>query len=151
MIVMAKGKYQEWISPDGLLTIKGYARRGLSNEQIAAAIGINQNTLYEWINRYSEISEALKEGRRPRQEEIEDALEKSATGYTITKTTKVFKEGREVERKEETIYYPPNVTALIFWLKNRDPDRWKDKPEPSQDQALKVAVEILGDIGGAIC
>lgn len=45
---MAKGKYQRWLEPDGLLLLEGWARDGLTDEQIAGNIGITATTLYEW-------------------------------------------------------------------------------------------------------
>ena len=59
---MAKGKYQEWIEPEGLLKLEGWARDGLTDEQISSNMGITTSTLYVWKNKYSEISEALKRG-----------------------------------------------------------------------------------------
>ena len=45
---MAKGKYEYWLSPEGLLKLEGWARDGLIDEQIAANAGINPATLYDW-------------------------------------------------------------------------------------------------------
>ena len=60
---MAKGKYQRWLEPDGLLLLEGWARDGLTVEQIAHNMGITAKTLYEWKNAHSEICEALKKGK----------------------------------------------------------------------------------------
>ena len=57
---MAKGKYQEWLEPDGLLLLEGWARDGLTDEQIAEKIGVSTSTLYDWKAKYPEISESLK-------------------------------------------------------------------------------------------
>ena len=54
---MAKGKYQKWLEPDGLLLLKGWARDGLTDEQIAHNMGITAKTLYEWKKLYSDIRE----------------------------------------------------------------------------------------------
>lgn len=61
---MAKGKYQRWLEPDGLLLLEGWARDGLTDEQLAEKMGINPATLYDWKNKHPEISEALKRARR---------------------------------------------------------------------------------------
>ena len=60
---MAKGKYQRWLEPDGLLLLEGWARDGLTDEQLAGKMGINPATLYDWKNKYPKISEALKKGQ----------------------------------------------------------------------------------------
>lgn len=63
---MAKGKYQRWLEPDGLLLLEGWARDGLTDEQLAEKMGINPATLYDWKNKHPEISEALKKGKEIR-------------------------------------------------------------------------------------
>ena len=78
---MPKGKYQEWLAEDSLLKLTGWAREGLTNEQIAKNIGITKDTLYKWMRAYPKISEALSEGRRPLDVEIENALVKKAKGF----------------------------------------------------------------------
>lgn len=78
---MAKGKYQEWITDEGLLKIQGWARDGLTDEQIAHNIGIRRETLYDWENKYSNISNALKKGKEVVDREVENSLFKRATGY----------------------------------------------------------------------
>ena len=60
---MAKGKYEYWLSEDGLILLSGWARDGLTHEQIAANIGIRRETLYEWMKRFPNISNALKKGK----------------------------------------------------------------------------------------
>lgn len=66
---------------DGLLQLAAWARDGLTNEQIANNVGITATTLYEWINRYPEISEALKRGKAIVDIVVENALLKRALGY----------------------------------------------------------------------
>lgn len=118
-------KYQEWLEPDGLTLLEGWARDGLTDEQIAKNIGIAVSTLYDWKSRFPEFSKALKKGKEVVDFEVENALLKSAL------------EG--------------NTTAQIFWLKNRKPDRWRDKPEiPGDVETLKKAKELLEGIPSAI-
>ena len=120
---MAKGKYHDWITPEGLLKIEGWARDGLTNEQIAKNIGINSDTLYTWQNKYPEISESLKKGKEVVDRQVENALLKRALGY---KYDEVTIEGG-VETKRVTKEVVPDTTAQIFWLKNRKPCVWRDK------------------------
>lgn len=60
---MAKGKYEYWLTSEGLIKLQGWARDGLTDEQIAKNMRINVSTLYDWKKKYSEISEALKKGK----------------------------------------------------------------------------------------
>nr|DAJ45551.1 MAG TPA: terminase small subunit [Caudoviricetes sp.] len=125
---MAKGKYREWLSEDGLIKIQGWARDGLIDEQIAHNMGITTKTLYEWKNKYGEISEALKKGKEVIDRQVENALLKRALGYAYDETT--YENG--VETKRVTKEVAPDTTAQIFWLKNRKPAEWRDKIEQQQ-------------------
>ena len=57
---IARGKYQEWLEQDNLLMIEGWARQGLTDEQIAKNMGIKKSTFYDWLKKYPDISESLK-------------------------------------------------------------------------------------------
>lgn len=136
-----KGKYDDWLTEDGLLRIEGWAREGLSLEQIAKNMGIADSTLRKWRDQFEQISAAIKKGNAPVDYEVENAMLKSALGYyvTVKKPIKVkterqkVGEGRIVEEHieyaDEQVYIKPDTTAQIFWLKNRRSDRWRDKQE----------------------
>ena len=125
---MANGKYQQWLEPEGLTLLEGWARDGLTDEQIAGNIGINTSTLYDWKNKFSKISEALKKGQEVVDIQVENALLKRALGYTYKETTSECDEDGELKvTKVVTKEVVPDTTAQIFWLKNRRPDLWRDK------------------------
>lgn len=147
---MAKGKYEDWITQDGLLLLESYAREGLNDEQIAQKVGISAKTLYEWENRFSEIRKAIKRGKAPVDVAVENALYKSAMGFSkkVRKPIKLRQKGGTeiVEYVEEEIFVPPQVSAQIFWLKNRRPDRWKDKIET----APTIGNELLSSLADLV-
>jgi len=130
---MAKGKYREWLSEDGLIKIQGWARDGLIDEQIAHNMGITTKTLYEWKNKYGEISEALKKGKEVIDRQVENALLKRALGYAYDETT--YEDGVETKRVKKEV--APDTTAQIFWLKNRKPAEWRDKIEQQQTVTIQ--------------
>lgn len=119
---MAKGKYQKWLEPESLILLEGWARDGLTDEEIAKNMGITAKTLYEWKNKYGEICEALKKGKEFADYQIENALYDSALNG--------------------------NTTAQIFWLKNRRPDKWRDKPisDKNTEKVIEKLDEVLGGI-----
>lgn len=84
---MAKGKYQEWIAEEGLLLIEGWARDGLTDEQIAHNMGIGVRTLYVWKDKYAQILQALKRGKEVVDRQVENALLKRALGYEFEEKT----------------------------------------------------------------
>lgn len=131
---MAKGKYQEWLEPEGLLKIEGWARDGLTDEQIAHNMCISPSTLYEWKNAYSEFSESLKRGKEVVDRQVENALLKRALGYEYEEVSEKYELGILTERKVTKKQVVPDTTAQIFWLKNRKPSDWRDKPEGETEQ-----------------
>ena len=148
---MAKGKYQRWLEPDGLLLLEGWARDGLTDEQLAGKMGINPATLYDWENKYPKISEALKKGKEVVDIQVENALLKRALGYDYQEQ-RIEKSDKDGTKIIQTIrHIPADTTAQIFWLKNRRPDKWRDKPEaPGDTDALKKARELLEGISSAV-
>ena len=124
---MAKSKADEWLEQDKLTLLEGWARDGLTDEQIANNIGISRSTLFEWRKNNQDISNALKKGKEVVDIEVENALLKRALGYTITLyEEKVDKDGC-VHNLKKDVHVPGDTTAQIFWLKNRKPKNWKDK------------------------
>lgn len=150
---MAKGKYHYWITDEGLLKLEGWARDGLIDEQIAHNIGITAKTLYEWKNRYREISEALKKGKEVIDIQVENALLKRALGYKYTET-RTEREGSVLTKVVTTVKeVVPDTTAQIFWLKNRKPDKWRDRRDYDISGELDVLGkldQVLGSIGGVM-
>lgn len=135
-----KGLYEEWLKDDKLKLLEAWARDGLTNEQIAHNIGIRSKTLYEWINRFSEIGNALKKGKEVVDIEVENSLLKRALGYTYEETTREMSKetGQLVVTKVVTKQVIPDTTAMIYWLKNRKPKEWRDKPTVDTDMSTMI-------------
>ena len=124
---MAIGKYKEWLEEEKLILLEGWARDGLIDEQIAHNIGINVGTLYDWKKKYIEISNALKKGKEVADYEVESALFRRALGYDVEEVVTEITDGKKHIKKTKK-HIPADVTAQIYWLKNRRPDKWRDKP-----------------------
>ena len=110
------GLYKDWIQGDNLLRLEGWARDGLSDKQIADNIGITTTTLYDWKKRYPVFSNTLKRTKEIVDREVENALYKAAI------------EG--------------NITAQIFWLKNRKSAVWRDKNDLEVTQNADISTSI---------
>lgn len=163
---MTRVSHKDWHSKEQLEKLQGWARDGLTDEQIAKNIGCHVSTLYDWKDKYSDISEALKKGKEVVDVEVENALLKKAMG-TTTKTIqyKMVKVDSDVlkakrvkymnaykldhpdKNKEEIVIaaalaiptyeripivetvqeVPPDTSAIIFWLKNRLPEKYRDQ------------------------
>lgn len=123
-------KYEKWIMPEGLIKIEGWARDGLTNEQIAHNIGVQRETLQVWIRKYPEIDRSLKQGKEVVDRQVENALLKRALGYEYTETMiEQSADGRKIRETVKEVV--PDVTAQIFWLKNRKPAEWRDRKDIS--------------------
>lgn len=147
---MARGKFEYWLTEDGLTLLEGWTRDGLTDEQLAEKMKIGVRTLYEWKVRYPQISQALKKGKEIVDIQVENALLKRALGYSYTEIMDETSEDG-TKHRETVKFIPPDVTAQIFWLKNRRPDKWRDKPEiPGDSDALKKARALLEGIESAI-
>ncbi len=139
---MARGKYEYWLTKEGLTLLEGWARDGLVDAQLAHNIGISTCTLYEWKRRFPEIGEALKKGKEIVDMEVENALLKRALGYSCTEV--IEEESSEGNRRRETKkFIPPDVTAQIFWLRNRKPEKWRNNPEGVVVEEQSTGVIVL--------
>lgn len=134
---VGKGKAAKWLKPERLKQIEQWAISGVTLEDIAHNMGICRTTLYSWSKKYPEINEALERG------EVADIIAVSklyqrAIGMTLKETTtETDADGNE--RKKETIKeIPPDVTALIYWTKNRMPDKWSNANGNADEQRIKL-------------
>lgn len=151
---MAKGKVEYWLTSDGLTLLSGWAREGLTDEQISNNMNISRSTLNEWKKKYSDISDTLKKGKEIVDYEVENALYKKCLGYNakVLKNIKIkhieYEDGKKVSETEEIkevydeVHIPADTTAQIVWLKNRKPDKWRDKPQNDSDEKDEGVVII---------
>lgn len=150
-----KGKYEYWLTKDGLTKIKGWARDGLIDKQIAENIGVTPKTLYEWKNRFSEFRDALKNEKEIADRHVENALHNRALGYGYSEKKTTVTEilnpdtGDIIELKKTEIFekhMPADTTAIIYWLKNRKPDEWRERRnEPGEINGELSKVDALID------
>lgn len=103
------------------------AKEGLTDEQIAAKVGIARQTLAIWKSKHKSFGDALKEGKDIADDLVEASLFRMAIGYSHP-SVKFFFDGKkgEVVSQRYLEQYQPNTTAAIFWLKNRRPNLWRD-------------------------
>lgn len=142
----------QWLEDDNLMLIECWARDGCTMSDIANRIGISRSTLTTWRNKYKEIDKAIKTGKEIVDYKVENALLKSALGYT-TKEIKVTLGKRiingqtiQITKEVTTKEVAPNVSACMAWLCNRMPDKWKRnriEKEIIEDEENDVQITIL--------
>ena len=143
---MAKSKVEKWLTSDGLTLLGGWAKEGLTDTQISKNMNISRSTLNEWKKKYSDISDTLKKEKEIVDYEVENALLKRALGYKYKEVTKErilnpitssyeLRVTKEVEKE-----VAPDVGAAMAWLKNRKPDKWRDKPQLKDEEDDGVVI-----------
>ena len=101
----------DWGTVEKLQLLEEWSTQGLYIKDIAAKMGISVSTVYDWMNKNPEIAAAIKKGRDKSIDMVENALFKSAING--------------------------NVTAMIFYLKNRAPERYKDRVDNNNNTYVK--------------
>ncbi len=139
-----KDKYHIFVKPR-LIEVEAWKRDGLTDEQIMGNLGISKATFYKYKAKYKELEQALIKGKEVADIEVENALFKRAVGYNYIERIKETKEinGKTtVIIKEVEKHMAGDTVAQIFWLKNRKPNKWKDRQEEVAD--TNISIEILG-------
>lgn len=145
---MAKSKYESHVLPK-LDLVEGWARDGLSDEQIAHNLGIAYSTLKSYKSDYEALSAALARGKEVVDLEVENALLKRAKGYQYTEVTteeRLTRDGEIITLTKRVVRdVPPDPTSMMFWLANRRRDRWAYKPQPETgtDEGEESGVVLL--------
>lgn len=143
-------------TPEILPRVEELAAKGLTNKEIAAALGVGERTFYDFVERYPQFSHSLKKYRGLADIEVENALYKSAIGFNFTEVKrerrKIGKDpetGRDIYElvitEEVTKHIPGVPTSQIFYLKNRMPERYRDKVEHAiglADDVSQIAFAI---------
>ncbi len=132
---------------------------GATDHEIAEFFGIHEATLYRWKHQHPDFCEAIKVGKGPANERVVSSLYRRAIGYSYDAVKLFFDDGKVIEH-EVVEHVPPNVTAGIFWLKNREPETWRDKRELdindrkrdrfdlTDEELEELALERLGESEG---
>lgn len=132
---------------------------GATNFELAQFFKVSLRTIYNWQIEYPEFDAALQMGKAVADERVKDSLYRRAVGFAH-RSEKVFLHEGQVIRAKIVEQYAPDTTACIFWLKNRDPENWRDRQQhehsapgggPIQtlatltvDDAARVYMEVMG-------
>lgn len=109
---------------------KNYALLGVTNEQLAKFFNVGVTSIDRWIVEHEEFRCALKEGREDADAKVAQSLYRKAIGgYKVHKLEAFVDKFGEEHTIETWTIAQPDTTSCIFWLKNRQPGRWRDKVE----------------------
>lgn len=112
---------------------------GLTNDEMARFFNVGATTFDRWLATHAEFRCAVNESKAVADGSVASRLFERAIGSTYTETSEVQDAtGSVVSRTVDTKHLPANVTAQIFWLKNRQPDKWRDRIEHQADVTLNT-------------
>lgn len=109
-----------------------YCLLGATNEDLAQFFDVSVTTIKNWMRDHEEFLAAIKNGKEIADARVAESLFKRANGFVAPDTHFAVINGEVVETPTEKVY-PPDTTACIFWLKNRQPGKWRDKVEIKQE------------------
>lgn len=116
-----------------ILAVEFMARAGLTDKEMADKLGIDKSNFNVWKKKHPDFFEKLKEGKNEADKQVEQSLFKMATGFyydaekPVVVSTGDFTSEVQIANYQE--FYKPVPVAAIFWLKNRQPEKWRDKQE----------------------
>lgn len=128
------------------------AEKGFIDREIAKIFGVTEQTVNNWKIEFPLFFESLKKGKAIADQRVVQGLYERATGYSHPDIHITSYLGT-VEKTEIIKHYPPDPTAAIFWLKNRDPANWRDKQEhiiDASDALSALLTEISGQRAGLV-
>lgn len=135
---MAGGRPSKF-KPEFVEQARKLAQLGATDREAAEFFNVNEATLHRWKHEHPGFCESLKTGKEAADARVVQSLYRRAIGYSHDEVHITAYEGA-VTQTPIVKHYPPDTTAGIFWLKNRDPEHWRDVK----------AQEISGPHGGPI-
>lgn len=118
------------------------AALGATDREVADFFDVNERTLNRWKLENEEFRQSLNVGKSAPDDRVEQSLYRRAVGYSFD-AEKIFHYQGLITRADYVEHVPPDVTACIFWLKNRRPEQWRDKPEGGGTEGLEDAIGKL--------
>ena len=118
---------------------------GATDKEIAELFSVSEQTLNSWKKKFPQFLESLKKGKAVADANVASRLYSRAIGYDARATKFATNEGNITDKVEYIEHYPPDTTAAIFWLKNRQPGKWRDKKEVENQVKLGDELESMSD------
>lgn len=130
---------------------------GATDKEIGDFFNVTEQTINNWKIEFPSFFESIKSGKIEADSVISSSLFKSAKGYTSKEITYERMDADinpESEEPEDTMFevfrkkvvvkdVAPNPTAIIFWLKNRQPQKWRDKQEVGLSGNVEIDIKPI--------
>lgn len=99
---------------------------GARDREVAEFLGVAESTINLWKQEHPEFSESMTAGKAKADAEVAHSLYRRALGYSHP-AVKIMQDKGAVIVEPYTEHYPPDTAAASLWLRNRQPDKWRDK------------------------
>lgn len=130
---------------------ENYSLLGATDKEMAEFFGVTERTLNQWKKSHPEFLQSLKKGKSIADANVASKLYNRAIGYEFEEKHFEIKQPKKdvppelVEAKRIKKHVPADTTAAIFWLKNRQPEKWRDKKEVDANVNLGDELEGLSN------
>lgn len=114
-----------------------YCLLGATDEELSVFFDVHISTIHQWKLDYPDFSDSIKKGKEIADAKVAQALYHRATGYSHDDVDIKVVDGQIVQTQLKK-YYPPDATSAIFWLKNRQPKKWRDKIDHNVNTSLSI-------------
>lgn len=118
---------------------------GATDKELADFFNVSEATINRWKNEFVEFCESIKKGKDLADADVAERLFNRACGY-VAPDVDIKVIDSQIVKTEIEKHYPPDTTAAIFWLKNRQRDKWKDKQDIDLTGSIKVETKSIKDI-----
>lgn len=115
---------------------------GATDSDLAGFFNVSESTINKWKLDYPEFSESIRRGKEEADANVANRLYKRALGYSHAEE-KIFNDQGSILRADTVKHYPPDTTAAIFWLKNRQPKKWRDSKLIQGDEENPIAIKQI--------
>ena len=113
---------------------------GATDARLGEFFGVSEQTINAWKAAHPTFLESIKRGKEVADAEIAHALYHRAKGYSH-EAVKIFNNQGEIITESYTEHYPPDTGAAMAWLKNRQPNHWRDKQDVEHSGTVKTEVQ----------
>lgn len=120
---------------------------GLTDHEISKSLGIDPATLWRWCEAHPKLRKTIKAAKQIADDRVERSLYHKAIGYSY-EAEKIFCDKGKIVRTPYIAHVPPSDVACIFWLKNRQPDLWRDRIEHVDPEGNEILLRLI-DMTGA--
>lgn len=114
---------------------------GAIDKDLADFFEVEERTINNWKHDYPEFFQSIKKGKKIADANVAEKLYKRATGYEHIDTKFATHEGQITDSLEYIKHYAPDTGAAIFWLKNRQPEIWREKQEIQHSGEVEIQLE----------